>query len=71
MQTKRDKKSERKLQKRAILSGNTIKVLYSTDTLFNQSDFYSPSDRLPLPDDKTTCKYFFFSSRDPQTPDPN
>ena len=60
MQTKRDKYSERQLQKRAILSGNTIIVLYSTDILFNQSNFYSPTDRLSLPDDKTTRKYFFF-----------
>lgn len=57
------------MQKTAVLPGNTIITLYSTDSLFGQPNFYNSKDRLSLSDVKTTCKYFFFflTFRDPQT----
>lgn len=74
MQTTRTEKSERRLQKTAILPGNTIIILDCTDSLFGQPNFYSSNDRLPLPDVKTTCKIFCCSPEireHKQLPDPD
>lgn len=60
MQTRRTEKSERQLQKTAVCPGNTIIILYSTDSLFGRPNFYNSNDRLSLSDVKTTCKNYFF-----------